>query len=264
MSKCKFISFSSGSAGNCYFLKSGATGRALLVDAGISMRRLKKNLAEIGETYDSIDAVLVTHDHLDHIRHLGAYCERLKKPVYLTSTLLGALRNHTFTRFSIDRCAVELEEDITEIAGFRVTPFEVPHDATQTVGYFISSPEDALDFTIMTDLGSLTPEAFDFARRCSTLVIESNYDVAMLFAGPYTHELKMRISTGHGHLSNDGCAEALSKIVHDGLKNVFLCHLSENNNTPQLAYSSASEVIDTTRIRLAALPRRTPSQLFEI
>lgn len=265
MSKCKFISFSSGSAGNCYFLKSGATGKGLVIDAGVSLRRLKKHLADIGESFDSVSAVLVTHDHLDHIRHLGSYCAKLGKPVYLTSTLLGALRNHTFTKFSIDKCAVELKSaGFTDVAGFNVVAFVVPHDATETVGYYIESPADGLRYTHMTDLGSLTPEAYVYCRKSSTVVIESNYDTQMLFKGPYPYELKMRISTGHGHLSNDRCAEALEKILHEGLRNVFLCHLSENNNTPRLAYDSASEVIDVTKIRLAALPRRTPSQLFEI
>lgn len=265
MSKCRFISFSSGSAGNCYFLRSGSTGKGILIDAGISLRRLKKYLLEIGESYDSFGAVLVTHDHLDHIRHLGSYCAKLRKPVYLTKTLHGALRIHTFTRDVIESCAVDLEDDgSTLVEGFKVTPFVVPHDATQTVGYFIESPSDDLQFTIMTDLGTITPEAIFYAKQSSTVVIESNYDVTMLFAGHYPYDLKMRISNGNGHLSNDQCAEALAKIVHPGLRNVFLCHLSENNNTPSLAYNQAMEVIDTQKIRLAALPRRLPSSLYEI
>ena len=141
----------------------------------------------------------------------------------------------------------------------------VPHDATQTVGYYIAAGDRK--FVIMTDLGRMTDEALKYAGEADTVVLESNYDMDMLISGPYTHELKMRICQGHGHLSNDECANAIRGFYHPGLKNVFLCHLSEHNNTPELAYGSASAALKSAgaqdgTVLLRALPRQTPSGMI--
>ena len=143
--------------------------------------------------------------------------------------------------------------------------FEVPHDASQTVGYAIQT--EGHEFLIMTDMGRITEEALSLARKADTVVIESNYDMDMLMGGTYTHELKMRICQGNGHLSNDECALAIKDFYHEGLRNLFLCHLSENNNTPLLAYRSASEALSelgvpSGQVNLRALPRREPSPLM--
>ena len=132
----KFMSLSSGSCGNCYYL--GTESGGILIDAGVSLRRLKKTLLENGLDLDSFSAVLVTHDHLDHIRHLGSFCKRLGKPVYTTETIHGALARHTFTAPTIAPCRRILTEgEWNEVAGMNVRYFVVPHDATQTVGYAI-------------------------------------------------------------------------------------------------------------------------------
>ena len=272
----KFLSLSSGSCGNCYFLSDGKSG--LLIDAGVTVRRLKKTLMEHGLDTDSFQAVLVTHDHLDHIRHLGSYCKHLKKPVYATSVLHGALANHTFTRDYIadyrsvlpdgDPLRICLRKDVPEAEQPLVSHFIVPHDATQTVGYFIEW--NGVNFFLMTDAGRATDEAIEYARKADTVVIESNYDSGMLIGGPYPHDLKMRICQGNGHLSNDECASAIRRFWHPGLKNLFLCHLSENNNTPSLAFASAAEALLSIRVtpsakditNLQTLPRTHASQLF--
>ena len=141
----------------------------------------------------------------------------------------------------------------------------MPHDATQTVGYYIRSNEHK--FVIMTDLGRITEEALAFASEADTVVMESNYDMDMLMGGPYPHELKMRICQGHGHLSNDECADAVRRIWHPGLKNLFLCHLSEHNNTPDLAWSAARAALDEAgagNLNLRALPRQIPSPIINL
>lgn len=263
----RFMSLSSGSCGNCYYL--GTEDKGLLIDAGVSLRSLKRALHDNAVSADSIMAVLVTHDHLDHIRFLGSFCKRLHKPVYATSVLHDALARHTFTSAVIGSCRRVLhEEGATEIAcGISVEHFVVPHDATQTVGYAITI--DGYRFVVMTDIGRMTDEAVEYARTADTLVLESNYDMDMLMSGSYTYELKMRIVKGFGHLSNDECASALKRIVHPGLKNVFLCHLSENNNTPELAYNSAMSALSESglekgEISLRCLPRSYPSPLFTL
>ena len=262
----RFMSLSSGSCGNCYYL--GTEKEGIIIDAGVSLRRLKKALQEYDLTMDSFSAVLVTHDHLDHIRHLGSFCKRLSKPVYTTDTIHKALARHTFTAPTIGPCRKVLAEgEWNDVGAFRVRYFVVPHDATQTVGYAIEV-EDRM-FVIMTDIGRMTDEAVEFARQADTVVVESNYDMDMLMGGPYTYELKMRIVQGCGHLSNDECASAIRRFYHDGLRNVFLCHLSENNNTHDLAYRcSASALADlgvpAGKVSLRCLPRQYPSQMFTL
>ena len=262
----RFMSLSSGSCGNCYYLGTEKSG--ILIDAGVSLRRLKKTLQEHGLDTESFSAVLVTHDHLDHIRHLGSFCKRLSKPVYTSGPIHKALARHTFTAPTIGGCRRVLDEDAwNEVAGFRVRYFVVPHDATQTVGYAIEV-EDRM-FVIMTDVGRMTDEAVEFARMADTVVVESNYDMDMLMGGPYTYELKMRIVQGCGHLSNDECASAIRRFVHPELRNIFLCHLSENNNTPELAYKASVEALQEAgypkgSIALRCLPRQHPSPMFQL
>ncbi len=262
----KFMSLSSGSCGNCYYL--GSESGAVLIDAGVSLRRLKKVFMDYNLDTEDFSAVLVTHDHLDHIRHLGSFCKRLHKPVYTTSVIHHALARHTFTAPTIGPYRNVLKEDQwNEVAGMKVRYFVVPHDATQTVGYAIEV--DGRRFVIMTDVGRMTDEAVEYARQADTVVIESNYDMDMLLQGPYTYELKMRIVQGCGHLSNDECASAIKRFWHPGLKNIFLCHLSENNNTHELAYQASLEALNSLGVEkgtvaLRCLPRQHPSPMFTL
>ena len=273
----RFISISSGSAGNCCLLQYipdtvASRPFGLVIDAGISLRRLKRDLTAVGLGFDSIDAVLITHDHFDHIRHLGSWCKRLKKPVYATATLHAALSTNFMTRDHIAPCRKVLQLGEPMVTGpFSILAFEVPHDATQTVGFAIkviapegNSPAETYDYVHITDCGKIPAEAIRYASHSSTVTIESNYDMDMLLKGKYHAMLKSRIRGGHGHMSNDECAEALKEINHPGLKHVFLCHLSHNNNTPQLAVQAASQVIDPHTVSLRALPRQSPTPLINL
>lgn len=260
------MSLSSGSCGNCYYL--GTSEGGILIDAGVSLRRLKKTLMENGLEMSAVSAVLITHDHLDHIRHLGSFCKKLSLPVYTAAPIHGALARHTFTAPTIAPCRRILKEDEwNEVAGMKVRYFVVPHDATQTVGYAIEVAGHK--FVIMTDVGRMTDEAVEFARGADTVVLESNYDIDMLMSGPYTYELKMRIVQGCGHLSNDECASAVKRFWHKGLRNIFLCHLSENNNTRQLAADCTAQAlsdigVEKGTVALRCLPREYPSQMFTL
>ena len=258
-----FMSLSSGSCGNCYFLSDGTDG--ILIDAGVSLRRLKKLLAAEGLSYDSFSSVLVTHDHMDHIRCLHSYCEKLSKPVYATPVLHQAMATRTMRSEALAACRRNLTKGWNAIGPFSVKYFVVPHDASQTVGYAIKV--DGHKFLIMTDIGRMTEEALELASQADTVVIESNYDMDMLMAGPYTHELKMRICQGNGHLSNDECAEAITRFWHPGLRNIFLCHLSENNNTPSKALTRSQQALSelgvpSGTVNLRPLPRRQPSPMM--
>lgn len=261
----RFVSFSSGSCGNCSLLLGLHSG--IMIDAGVSIRRIKKELESLHLGYADISAILVTHDHGDHIRSLGSFCKRLAVPVWTTQVLNDALLRHPFTRDWIGPCKQNLTPDVWNpvTEDFDVQYFVVPHDATQCVGYAIRSGEEL--FVLMTDMGHTTPEALQWASLATTVVVESNYDMDMLLGGDYPQELKNRISHGIGHLSNDACAEAIAAFLHPGLKNLFLCHLSGNNNTPELAYASARAAlmaagVDPGTINLRVLKRGIASPLL--
>lgn len=263
----KFKSFSSGSCGNCYFLGlfdvDNNCEYSILIDAGVSPRRIKKELAAEGLDTDRLNALLITHDHMDHIRSLGSICKHFRLPVWSTPDLIKALSRHYFVGNELYDLRQRLKPEWNEIVEGRVFVkyFLVPHDASQTVGYAIMI--EGHKFVIMTDIGAMTKEALELAKQADTVVIESNYDREMLLHGPYPKELQDRIMSGNGHLSNTLCASAVSEFYHEGLRQVFLCHLSEHNNTPRLAFDTTRKVLPP-EVRLVALPRQISSNLFTL
>ncbi|MBO7487764.1 MAG: MBL fold metallo-hydrolase [Bacteroidales bacterium] len=259
----RFVSLSSGSNGNCYYI--GNDDVSFLIDVGIGGRTIRKRLAQLGIDVSTVDFVLVSHDHVDHIRYLGSFTEHYHKPLFATKELHRALDSHFCTRGRLYGCVKEIEAGVaTECLGVKFTPFRVPHDAHDTVGYYIDF--FGTTFTFITDVGAVTDEVVDYCSKAAHLIVESNYDRDMLLNGPYPPELQRRIMNGHGHLSNGQTAELLRKVAGKDVQSVFLCHLSENNNTPELALQSASAALQeagATHILLKALPRRTCSELFE-
>ena len=261
----QFFSLSSGSNGNCYYIGNGECG--LLIDAGIGPRTIKKRLAEYNLTTDAVDFVLVTHDHIDHIKGLGMVAEKFHKPVYATERLHESLDNHTCTRCRLKGCVRKtVAGEASTYKGVSFTPFIVPHDATETVGYFIDFY--GVKFTFITDIGEVTDEAVEYCKKSQVVIIESNYDLDMLLGGSYTPELKVRIMQGHGHISNDQTASAVKRFYNKGITHIFLCHLSENYNTPQTAYNCIKRALDSVGaiagkdVALYALPRKSNSDMF--
>lgn len=264
----KFVSLSSGSNGNCYYIGNGESG--LIIDAGIGPRTIKKRLLELGISMDSVKFVLVTHDHIDHIKSLGILAQRVNIPVYATAKLHTALSTHFCTRGKLNNsCArrtVAGEFNVYD-ENIRFIPFVVPHDATETVGYYIEF--FGVKFTFVTDAGNITDDIVKYVSMCNALILESNYDLDMLLGGGYTPELKLRITKGNGHLSNEQTCSIIKRAWHNGMTHIFLCHLSENNNTPFLAQRAAQKALATMakdaarNVVLLPLPRRTASQIFE-
>lgn len=262
----QFLSLSSGSNGNCYYIGNETIG--FLIDVGIGGRTIKKRLAENNIPLDRVAFVLVSHDHIDHIRGLGSLVERMKIPVLMTSTLHAALDVHTCTRGCLNGCVKEVVPgEQFEWLGVKVEMFEVPHDATQTVGFYIDFFGER--FTFMTDLGFPTDTAVKYASKAQHLIVESNYDFDMLIGGSYTHDLKMRIIQGRGHLSNEQSSELVKAAYQPDLKDIYLCHLSENNNLPHIAFTQMEIALESLGLKvgkdihLHCLPRRRASELFE-
>lgn len=259
----KFLSLSSGSNGNCYYLGNDTTG--LLIDLGIGGRTIKKRLTMAGISFDTIAFVLISHDHVDHIKCLGGFTDYYKKPIYVTKKLHSVLRNHFCTRGHLAGFVKETEPGVeSNIIGIKVTPFSVPHDAQDTVGFYIDFYGET--FTFITDLGTVTDDVIYYCQKAKHLIIEANYDIDMLVSGSYTPELKHRILNGYGHLSNEQTASIIKRAYHPDLQSVYLCHLSENNNTPQLAQrvvESALVELGREDIPVIPLPRRKASEVFE-
>ena len=231
--RISFFSLSSGSCGNSYYL--GNTHWGILIDAGIGPRIIKKRLAQYGIDLSSIMAILVTHDHFDHIKSVGYLGEKLHIPVYATHEVHRAIINHPLIRNSLNGSTVYIEKGKPfQIEDFQITAFNVPHDSVDNSGYFICFGDHR--FTLATDVGTITDEVAYYICKANHLVIESNYDEEMPNNGRYPYHLKQRICSGSGHLSNRQTAEFLANNYSSDLRNIWLCHLSGDNNNPELAY----------------------------
>ena len=226
----------SGSKGNCVYLE-GESG-ALLIDAGLSTKETLQRMNAVSLDPGQIGAVLVTHEHGDHIRGLDVLARRLDVPVYATEgTLRDFLCHRRTSDKPIDSHACRYHE-LFEIGDFSIEPFATSHDAAEPCGYIIR--ENDLTFGYCTDTGIITPHMLDLLGLCDAIVLESNHCPDMLQNGPYPESLKRRIRSKRGHLSNTAAARCLQKLGKD-VPQVILAHLSEMNNTPARVMSSARE-----------------------
>lgn len=229
------MSLASGSSGNCYYL--GTESYGILIDAGISIRTIKKKLKEINVSLESIKAVLVTHDHADHIKGVGHLGEKMNIPIYATALVHeGINRSYCMTEKLHTSAHFLVKEELLQIGDFNITAFEIPHDGTDNVGYFIEVAGKR--FAFLTDLGEITPKAAEYICKSQYLIIEANYDDEMLKMGPYPHYLKERIKSGTGHMSNVDTADFLAEHATEEMQYIWLCHLSKDNNHPELAYKT--------------------------
>lgn len=225
----QIITIASGSSGNCTLIRDGDT--SVLIDAGISARRICKALDTFGLSPNQIDGILITHEHSDHISGLTTLIKHFDIPIFAPLTVSNHLR---WSIAGADDYIVELKvqrED--KVGGLTVLPFHTPHDTPESVGYRISGSSV---FGFCTDCGHVTDEVLDGLRGVDTAVLEANHDLDMLRMGPYPVQLKRRILSDNGHLSNDCCAELALRLFDSGTRQFILGHLSRENNTPPLAY----------------------------
>lgn len=265
MNRLRFQSFGSGSSGNCYFIGNASCG--ILIDGGIGVRTIRKHLKNMGLDFHRIWGVFVTHDHADHIRAIGSMGEKHKVPVYTTRKVHGGIDNSYCMTEKLLHSKKYIEKNETvQLGDFRVTAFEVSHDSTDSVGYTVEYKEKK--FTFATDLGYVSPAAAEHLKAADYMVFESNYDEQMLKNGPYPVHLQNRIMADTGHLSNKQCADFLENNYSERLKYIFLCHLSKENNSPELAYETVKNQLEKKNIRvgetvqLVALDRMSASKLY--
>lgn len=233
----RFVSLASGSSGNCYYLGTDETG--ILIDAGIPVRTIAKGLRGLGITLESghIRGVLVTHEHADHVRTVGVLGGVYHIPIYASRQVHDRIASSRFITEDIgaSRRTIELGQHL-ELGGFDVTNFLVPHDSVLNFGYHFRRGDFAM--TLATDVGHITPDIRRFAAAATHLVIEANYDAEMLRGGVYPDFLKERVAGPEGHLSNNETADLLTEIYAPHLRHVWLCHLSKDNNHPDLCWKT--------------------------
>ncbi|MCM1109766.1 MAG: MBL fold metallo-hydrolase [Clostridium sp.] len=274
-----FMSFGSGSSGNCSYVGDGESG--ILVDAGIDADHVERTLLKNGIDIDSVAGICLTHDHSDHLHYAYTLLKRHRRMhLYCTPrTLSGMLRRHSMSRRIKDYHLAIYKEFPFTIGSLRITPFDVSHDGSDNVGFFIEHGTQRL--AVATDLGSITERVDHYMRQAQHIVLESNYDEEMLRDGSYPEYLKARIRGPRGHLANTAAAEFLAAIYTPSLRNIFLCHLSHDNNLPEIALRTVREALiragaasvgDASRslgaerspVQVAALPRYDASPLYTL
>lgn len=271
-----YISFGSGSSGNAAYL--GSKNGGLIIDAGLRGDEIMNGLAAAGISMSTVKGILLTHDHADHVRsaytllrnnrHLKLFCGN--------RTMEGILKRTSISRRIREYHVPVFLETPFRMLDFEITPFEVPHDSFQNFGYSISFR--GRNFVIATDVGAITDRIRHYASQADYLVLESNYDRQMLISGRYPEHLKHRIVSGRGHLDNVLAAQFIEDIWTPRLKHIFLCHLSQDNNTPSKALKASKDVFEKlnvsvgnglnslsdrqAQVQLTVLPRFNPTPLY--
>lgn len=240
----RFCPLFSGSSGNSTYIGSARGG--ILIDAGVSAKRLTQALCDINVDASRVEAIFITHEHTDHISGLRVFANKHGIDVYASRGTLRALERKGVLdgRFK----AREITDDGVEVNGMFVCPFHTSHDAAESVGYTVITA-DGRRASVATDTGYVTDETFSAIYGSELIMLESNHDVGMLCNGSYPYDTKRRILSKYGHLSNDSCAETITKLLDGGTTRFFLAHLSRENNMPVLAYEATRSAVTGTGAR---------------
>lgn len=234
--KLKFCSLYSGSSGNCQYIKTEKA--TILVDAGLSGKRIQQEIVNIGEDPKNIDAIFVTHEHIDHIQGVGIMSRRLNIPVYANEKtweamlpVIGEIKEHN----------IKILEECQEIGDLTVMPFDISHDAAHPVGYNVFC--NSRKISLVTDTGCVNEIIVNRLMDSDLMLVESNHDEDMVLIGPYPWSLKRRVLGDLGHMSNDTAGSLISRVIKKGKEIVLLGHLSKENNFPQLAYKTVENIL---------------------
>lgn len=262
----KFYSFSSSSSGNCYLIKSDNT--ALLVDAGISGKKIIESLDETETPLEYIKGVLITHEHVDHVKSVRVLSKKLcETRIYANDKTWKNMD----CQVAEEKMASFVTDQPFEIGDIRIKPFRISHDAVEPVGFTFTCQDKQL--SIVTDTGYVTEEIYEHVKDADLLVLESNHDESMLKMGRYPWNVKQRILGEEGHLSNEAAGECLCRILNEGeakKRQVLLAHLSSENNFPQLAYHTVKNVLEASEhylgdmLSIEILMKNEVSKLYEI
>jgi phosphoribosyl 1,2-cyclic phosphodiesterase len=239
----KFCSLFSGSSGNCLFVGTNRT--KILIDAGVSGKRIIEALCSIGENPSDISAVLISHEHSDHIRSAGIISRKLDVPIYANVGTWGSME-HSIGPVKVENKRFFNTGEELVIGDICVDTFSIPHDASDPVGF--NFMVDNRKITIATDLGHINKKLLEYFDSSDLILLESNHDVEMLKVGPYPWSLKKRILGDNGHLSNEMAGKVIAYMAKKGTKKFLLGHLSRENNFPELAYQTVYNVLNENQI----------------
>ena len=262
-----FATLASGSSGNAILV--GQDERSFLVDSGISMRSLLHNLTLLNVPPAQVEGIIVTHEHIDHIKGVGALARKLKIPIYTSQAIWGEMEQSVGKL--ADNQRIEVNNKFS-CAGLEIEMFATSHDSRESYGLRIERRlpgQGVLALGIATDSGTITEEMHRCLKECDALVVEANHDEDKLWQGSYPWYLKKRISSIYGHLANRQLAEGLLEWIGENTQRVVLAHLSEENNTPELALATVVRALRASRpirknkdLRLRVAPRHTPHELI--
>lgn len=229
----RFASLGSGSRGNATLIASSSG--LVMIDCGFTIKETVRRLAHLGHSPDDLDAILVTHEHGDHIGGVGPLARRYNIPVYLTH---GTAQHKGVAKLPV-RELIDTH-NVFSVADIEVTPVVVPHDAREPCQFVLRHDQKTLG--VLTDLGSITPFVIEQYQHCDALMLECNHDARMLSMGPYPPSLKLRVGGQWGHLNNQQAANFLDSIEHARLQHLVISHISEQNNTEQLAWQAIVDI----------------------
>lgn len=238
----RIVSLYSGSGGNSTFIRVG--GDAILIDAGKSARALCRALTDIGEDIDNIKAIFITHEHTDHVSALEVIAKKHALPIHITAVSAERFDERS-TPCCLSRMMTNGIEFCEQVGELKISSFRTPHDSRMSVGYRIEFFDGEQKRTIgfATDIGYISDEIRENLRGCEAVVLESNHDLDMLMTGPYPRDLKLRVASKRGHLSNRECADFAIELAESGTRGILLAHLSKENNEPTLALEESERAL---------------------
>ncbi len=249
MASYRICTLFSGSKGNCTYIETPEA--KFLIDMGKNCKAVCAALASIGVDPDALDAVFITHEHRDHIDALSVFCKHHPLPIHVQGASAARISDSAPHLADLLRVYPDAASCAVRIGDVTVQAFKTPHDSRASVGYRITLEGDApTTIAYATDIGYVTPEILQNLLGCESVVLESNHDPDMLMDGPYPYDLKLRIRGKKGHLSNEDCASLAAQLYASGTKNILLAHLSEQNNTPRLAFHETFTAIADTEFNL--------------
>ena len=236
----RMCSIASGSSGNCIYV--GSDNSHLLIDTGISKKRIEEGLNKLEIKGDELDGILITHEHSDHIKGLGVFSRKYEIPIYATPGTIAGIKESSSLGKMPEGLLHPIKADHPfQLGELDVHPFAISHDANEPSGYRIE--QGGKSVAVATDLGKYDDYTVKNLKNLDAILLEANHDIRMLQVGKYPYYLKQRILGDRGHLSNENAGRLLCRILHDNLKAVFLGHLSRENNYEELAYETVcSEV----------------------
>ena len=235
MASYRICTLFSGSKGNCTYIETPAA--KILIDMGKNCKAVTAALAEIGVSPDALDAVFITHEHRDHIDALAVFCKHHPLPIHVQRASAERIYQNAPHLGELLHVYPDAASCHVQVGDVTVQAFRTPHDSRASVGYRITMDgEVPTHLAYATDIGHVTDEIMQNLLGCESVVLESNHDPDMLMDGPYPYDLKLRISGKKGHLPNEECAAVAAQLYASGTKNILLAHLSEQNNTPRLAF----------------------------